>query len=209
MQTSDEAELANRLNTYTRFDKHDFKTEQERAVQRVHRWASRPVTVEEKEVATCFRQVKPKGAVGPDNTSSKTLRECANSLASVFTGLFQWSLDDGHVPRIWKTSNITTVTRKRSPREMNDCRPEALTSVPFKCAEKIVLWRLRAETAEHQDHMQFAYCKGRATEDAFQTLLHWLYQHLDRPRTYARILLIDFSSAFNTIQPHMLIEKLL
>ena len=29
------------------------------------------------------------------------------------------------------------------------------------------------------------------------------------PRTYARILFIDFSSAFSTIQPHVLIEKLL
>ena len=56
--------------------------------------------------------------------------------------------------------------------------------------------------------MQFAYCKGRSTKVAILTLLHRLYQHLDRPRTYARILFIDFSSAFNTIQPHMLIEKL-
>ena len=36
-------------------------------------------------------------------------------------------------------------------------------------------------------------------------------QHLDttRSNTYARILFIDFSSAFNTIQPHILLNKLL
>ena len=133
--TDDEAELANRLNNfYTRFDKHDFKPEQERVMQKVHRRSFRPVTVEEKEVATCLRQVKPESAAGPDNISSKTLRECADSLAPVFTRLFQWSLDGGHVPCIWKTSNIS-VAKKRFPREMNDFRLVALTSVRFKCAE--------------------------------------------------------------------------
>ena len=33
-------------------------------------------------------------------------------------------------------------------------------------------------------------------------------KHLDTPRNYCRILFIDFSSAFNTIQPHLIISKL-
>ena len=40
------------------------------------------------------------------------------------------------------------------------------------------------------------------------TLIHHLVQHLDTARCYARALFADFSSAFNTIQPHILIDKL-
>ena len=33
--------------------------------------------------------------------------------------------------------------------------------------------------------------------------------HLETPRTYARTLFINFSSAFNTIQTHLMAEKLI
>ena len=35
-----------------------------------------------------------------------------------------------------------------------------------------------------------------------------VYTHLDVPCSYCRILHVDFSSAFNTIQPHILVNKL-
>ncbi len=38
--------------------------------------------------------------------------------------------------------------------------------------------------------------------------LHYVLQHLDRPGTYVRILFVDFSSAFNTIIPDTLQNKL-
>ena len=119
------------------------------------------------------------------------------------------SLDESYIPRIWKTSTIIPVAKKRSAKELNDYRPVALTFFPFKCAEKIVLRLLRSETAGHQDPLQFAYSKDKSTEDAILTLLHRLYDHLDKPKSYARVLFIDFSSAFNTMQPHLLAEELL
>ncbi|KAK3533795.1 hypothetical protein QTP70_027362, partial [Hemibagrus guttatus] len=38
--------------------------------------------------------------------------------------------------------------------------------------------------------------------------LHFILQHLDSPGSYARILFVDFSSAFNTIIPALLRDKL-
>ncbi len=38
--------------------------------------------------------------------------------------------------------------------------------------------------------------------------LHFILQHLDRPATYVRILFVDFSSAFNTIIPDTLQNKM-
>ena len=35
-----------------------------------------------------------------------------------------------------------------------------------------------------------------------------VYKHLDKPRGYCRVLFVDFSSAFNTIKPNLLLDKL-
>ena len=60
----------------------------------------------------------------------------------------------------------------------------------------------------HLDANQFAYRAKRGTEDAVACLLHPLLQHLESPSNFARLLFIDFSSAFNTIQRHQMIRKL-
>lgn len=63
---------------------------------------------------------------------------------------------------------------------------------------------------EHKlDPMQFAYRPHRGVHDATVTMLNLLLRHLDGQRTHARPLFVDFSSAFNTVQPHILIKRLL
>ncbi|KAK3519752.1 hypothetical protein QTP70_003891 [Hemibagrus guttatus] len=56
--------------------------------------------------------------------------------------------------------------------------------------------------------MQFAYLPNCSTDDAISTTLHLSLTHLESKDTYVRMLFIDFSSAFNTIIPQHLIEKL-
>jgi hypothetical protein len=210
LQADDEKKLADELNVfYTRFDQRDFSLEQQQAMDTVHQLPGSPVTIGDEEVRNLFRKLNARSAPGPDGVSSKTLKTCSDSLAYVFKELFQRSLQEGHVPRLWRSSMIIPVPKKRTVSQLNDYRPVALTSVPMKCAEKIVLKHLRRETEDHQDPLQFAYTKDRSTEDAILTLLHHLHQHLDRTGTYARVLFVDFSSAFNSIQPHLLINKLL
>ena len=46
-------------------------------------------------------------------------------------------------------------------------------------------------------------------EDATLTLFDLTSNHLDSAGTTVRVLFMDFSSAFNTIQPHVLIKRLL
>ena len=58
------------------------------------------------------------------------------------------------------------------------------------------------------DTLQFAYRQKRGVEDEITTLLNRMYKHLELPSSYVHILFVDFSSVFNTIQSHILIEKL-
>ena len=50
---------------------------------------------------------------------------------------------------------------------------------------------------------------NRSIEDAVALGLHHTLQHLEHPNSHARVLFLDFSSAFNTIIPHKLLAKLL
>ena len=78
----------------------------------------------------------------------------------------------------------------------------------MKCLEKIMLKNLMPFVNPSLDPLQFAYRAARGVEDAIATLLHRLLEHLEKPGCYARVLFADFSSAFNTMQRHILVKKL-
>ena len=80
-------------------------------------------------------------------------------------------------------------------------RPVALTSVVMKTFERLVLTHLKTFTNHLLDPLQFAYRANRSVDDAVNMGLHFILQHLDSPGTCARILFVDFSSAFNTNTP--------
>ena len=65
--------------------------------------------------------------------------------------------------------------------------------------QRIVLQRLLMATQSFQDPLQFAYTPKRSTEDIILTVIHAVLKHLEKPEASARMLCLDFSSAFNTI----------
>ena len=132
---------------------------------------------------------------------------CALQLCQVFSTLITWSLKDGIVPGVWKTSTISPFSKNNSPSDLSDCRPIAITSVVMKCFEKIVLHHLSDLTKGMQDPFQFAYKPNRSIEDAILTLLHNTFRHTNIPKSSVGILFADFSSAFITIKPYHLAKK--
>ena len=75
-----------------------------------------------------------------------------------------------------------------------------------------VLWEAGALT--HQEHHSTgpgttpAYQANCSTEDAVNTALHSALSHLEKSNCWVRMLFVDFSSAFNTVVPHKLVNKL-
>ena len=108
----------------------------------------------------------------------------------------------------WKASLVTPVPKNNRPKENNDFRPIALTSVVMKSLERLILAKLTISVLPRLDANQFAYKAKRSVTDAVLTLTNLLYEHLDNSRCYARATFIDFSSAFNTIEPNILLKKL-
>ncbi len=79
-------------------------------------------------------------------------------------------------------------------------------SLVMKSFEKLIKRELTSRTNCLLDPLQFAYRLNRGVQDATVTVLNLILKHLEGNRNHARLLFVDFSSAFNTIQPHLLVE---
>ena len=154
-----------------------------------------------------FRSLKVNKSGGPDKISTNILKTCAAQLAVPFTHIFNQSIKQHKIPLIWKTSEIIPVP-KRKVNVLNDLRPIALTSVLIKCLEKLFFSLLLPAISPFQDPNQFAYKCKRSVDDAIALFVDNIYKHVDTPKQFVRVLFVNFSSAFNTIQPKLLVEKL-
>ncbi len=113
----------------------------------------------------------------------------------------------------WNTHN--SITGLQSDFQFPDCihRRDNFNSATGdkpcnvkKSFEKLVKEEIVMQTEQALDPLQFAYRAHRGVNDAIITLLNLLYKHLEGSNTHARLLFIDFSSAFNTIHPHICCE---
>ncbi|KAL3993517.1 platelet-activating factor acetylhydrolase IB subunit alpha [Sarotherodon galilaeus] len=122
--------------------------------------------------------------------------------------LFNLSLRLGRVPQLWKTSCVVPLPKTPRPKDLNSYRPVALTSHLMKTLERLVLAQLRRLVSSSLDPLQFAYQPGIGVEDAFIHLVHHSLSHLETAGSTVRIMFFDFSSAFTTILPTVLKDKL-
>lgn len=131
--TDNEQLLADELSAFcSRFDQWDFVAAQKQPMARVWMLPAEPVIISEDNMHHAFCHINFRSVSSPDNASGKTLKLCSNWLVYA-------SPLEGCIPCIWKTSTVILVPKKRSPSWLNDCRPVSLTSVPFKCTERIML----------------------------------------------------------------------
>ncbi|TWW67512.1 RNA-directed DNA polymerase from mobile element jockey [Takifugu flavidus] len=78
----------------------------------------------------------------------------------------------------------------------------------MKTLERLILDHLRPLVSSFMDPLQFAYQPSIGVDDAVIYLLHTSLTHLEKAGSTVRIMFFDFSSAFNTIQPRLLGDKL-
>ena len=88
-------------------------------------------------------------------------------------------------PALWRLSIISPVPRKSYPMDPHDFSPVSLASVIIKCFE---LPGAFTNPTDKADPLLFAYHWNQGVDDALLTLRF-----------------IDFSIAFNTIQPHLMV----
>ncbi len=160
------------------------------------------------DVRKTLSRINPRKAAGPDNIPGRVLKDCAEQLTDVLTDIFNTSLSQAVIPTCLKSTTIIPVPKKSPVSCLNDYRPIALTPIIMKCFERLVMHNIKTSIPNTLDPLQFAYRPNRSTDDAISSTLHLALTHLENKDSYVRMLFIDFSSAFNTIIPQQLINKL-
>ena len=74
--------------------------------------------------------------------------------------------------------------------------------------KRVVLDELAVLVKDFIDLLQSAYWKNRGTEDAISFTLSSVHSHWETLGNTIRLMFFDFSSAFTTIQPDLIVQKL-
>jgi len=200
--------FAENLNVFfSRFDRGTCTTECDRICRDIPTYEN--IILKEHETAASLACIKPNKAPGPDGLKGRVIKDCAFQLTGVLTKLFQLLLNEKVVPSSWKLSNIIPVPKISNANQSKDFRPIALTSILGKCMERVLSTYIKNDVNKYLDPLQFAYKTARGTDDATLTLCNLVSEHIQQTSNYARILFIDFSSAFNSIKIDVLLQRLL
>ena len=153
--------------------------------------------------------VKINKATGPDKIPPWFVRDFAQQLAGPVTSIFNSSLREGMLPKFWKTATVIPLPNKRPPESIeNDIRPIALTPILAKVFDSIVLKWVDNIIIPQIDDKQFGGMAVIGTTDALVEMLHKWYEANDEPGIIVRVLLLDYSKAFDLINHETLINKL-
>ncbi|XP_078794428.1 uncharacterized protein LOC144988179 [Oryzias latipes] len=160
-----------------------------------------PLCLTLNQVRMELRRTKTRKATGPDNITSRLLRECADQLCVVMLFIFNMSLRLEKVPVIWRTSCLVPVPKVPRPTEPNHFRPVALTSHLMKAMERIILSHRRTQVSSALDPLQFAYRPGIGVDDAIIYLQHQALSHLEAPGSTVRVMFL-ISPVLSTPSSH-------
>ncbi|KAK3565819.1 hypothetical protein QTP86_015560, partial [Hemibagrus guttatus] len=98
--------------------------------------------------------------------------------------------------------------RAKADQGEEGCGPRRSWGTTDLTLERLVLTHLRPLGNPSMNPHQFSYQPGRSVEDAVIFLLNRALSHLEKAGSTVRVMFFYFSSAFNTIQPALLRDKL-
>ena len=142
---------------------------------------------------------------------SKLLVECLDSIIPSLTDLFNSSLAFGVFPQCFKSALVTPILKKKclDHNDLNNYRPVSNLCFIAKILEKLVLSQVSSYLNSHNlyNACQSAYRPGHSTETALLKVVNDLFLSLNKGNISV-LALLDFSSAFDTIDHPILVHRL-
>jgi Reverse transcriptase (RNA-dependent DNA polymerase) len=163
----------------------------------------------ENEIYSIICKLAPKKSSGWDEISVLTLKRISLFIVQPFSHLVNYSFIVGKVPRNIKIAKYIPVFKKGDSENPSNYRPIAMTSSLSKVYEKAFLNRLEYHF-EHNNIInpqQHGFQKGKSTLTALFDFAEQVYNTMGA-REKLNVILYDFSNAFGTLYPQLLLHKL-
>ena len=164
--------------------------------------------VSEYSVYNVLSRVKLNKSVCDEFLSNRMLRQFADVLAGPICAMINTSFRTGFVPQQWKVARITPLPKVLPPADLqSDLRPIAITSSVSKVAEHFICQFFNEHFDPLVDDNQFGCTRSRSTTLALLKFTHLLFTSSDLSCNFIRILLVDFSKAFDLVDSNVLYDK--
>ena len=129
----------------------------------------------------------------------------------IFLDIIANSLNSGQVSPCLKTAIISPILKKQNldPNSFSNYRPISHLPLLSTILERIVSKQLIAHVNKNNlfDPFQSAFRKGHSTETSFLRITDTILSTLNS-NTYCQLILLDLSSAFDTLDHNILISRL-
>ena len=161
-------------------------------------------------VSKQLSKLNPGKAAGPDNLTSRILKELHNEIAPILTDIFNTSLSEGTVPKDWKNAYVTPVYKKGPKSKPENYRPISLTCICCKVLEHIITSNIM--THLDKNNLLFLNQHGFRSRVSCETQLiqftQDMYDTLNTQGGQADVIVMDFSKAFDKVDHQRLLLKL-
>ena len=146
-----------------------------------------------------------------DTIPFKLLIECLDSILPSLTDLFNSSLASGIFPQCFKSALFTPILKKKclDHNDLNNYRPVSNLCFIANILEKLVFSQVSSYLNSHNIYntCQSAYLSGHRTQTALLKVVNDLFLSLNKGNISV-LDLLDFSSAFYTIDHPILVRRL-
>ena len=166
--------------------------------------------ITEIEVNNLVKEIKITKSSAIEGISSRLLKDAFEVIIPELSYLYNGALQHGIFPHLWGISQVTPIPKTNlNSKKPTDWRPISQIPLPGKLLEKIVHGQLyRYLNAQNLlSNRQYGFRKGLSTSIAIFDVLKELYDNWNG-KEYSGCVFIDFSKAFDTIDHHILFQKL-
>lgn len=148
-------------------------------------------------------------AVGHDGIGMDMLSPICHQIAPFLAHILNFSLSSGTFPSIWKAANVIPLPKKPNPTSLSQFRPISILPVLSKILEQFVNESLTNHLARNNllNPMQSGFRPGHSTVSALVKITDDIRLNIEN-KMLTVLVLLDFSSAFNTVDLDILLAVL-
>jgi len=168
-----------------------------------------PLSIEPLDVYHVLLSLNPNKSKGFDNLPNRLLKNCAQSLATPFSLLFNFILATSHFPTAWKIASVIPLHKSGSLHDVKNYRPISILPSLSKVFEKLIHKHLYSycETNNLLYDRNSGFRKYHSTTSNILEVTHKLLVAKDSGCS-SRVVFLDISKAFDKVIHSALLFKL-
>ena len=162
------------------------------------------------EIKLLMRKLDPSKCTSTDDFPTWLSKDCIEDVCIPMHNIINCMLTSGEYPDRWKRAQVTPTPKCSSPSEFKHYRPISLLYHLGKVAEQAIIEKLRYTIDKVIKPNQYAYQPKVSTTDALLQYVDDITSQLDNPAVkYVQGACLDFSKAFDRLQPAIVVDKML